>query len=129
MALDLHPGADTLFESNDALPPEAAYWLQQQAVSQFNGEGPNAQYSAQLLKPLQTQIPRLASDAMVYHAGIVLILFTADQPLALRDLQTWQSQCLDRGHRVGSPALRQTNLTDRVGHSAMTVALFPIGRA
>ncbi|MBI1368935.1 MAG: hypothetical protein GC162_09815 [Planctomycetes bacterium] len=118
----------TLFSPDDAVPLEAAYWLEIKTVSQFTTDGPFARYSAELLSPVRQDIRKLAQDPMIFHAGLLLVLFTIDRPTAEHDLKIWEEQCLKRAFPVAPPIVRDMPITDRLGNAHMTVALFPIRR-
>jgi hypothetical protein len=118
----------TLFSPPDALPLEAAYWLEIKTVSQFTTEGPFGHYSKELLSPVSQDIRKLAQDRLIFHAGLLLVLFTADEQVARHDLKTWESRCLLKGLPVAGPTVREFRLTDRLGNGQCTVALFPVRR-
>ncbi|MCG8618514.1 MAG: hypothetical protein MI802_20030 [Desulfobacterales bacterium] len=118
----------TLFAPPDAVVLEAAFWLEIKTVSQFTTEGPFARYAAEMLSPVSQDIKKMASDPLIYHAGLMLILFTADQRTAEHDLAAWESRTLKRGYPVAPPITRGFDTTDRLGNARCTVALFPVRR-
>ncbi len=125
----LDPTAErTLFADDDAVPLETAFWLEIKTVAQFTDEGPFKRYSAELLQPVSHDVKKMAGDDLVYHAGLMLILFTADQMTAEHDLLAWERRCLDRGYPAAPPITRAFDLTDRIGNARLSVALFPIRR-
>ena len=118
----------TLFGDPEALPLEAAYWLELKTVAQFTTEGPFPRYSAELLSPVSQDIRKLAQDPLIFHAGLMLILFTADELVAKHDLRAWETRCLARGYPVAPPIVRDFKLRDRLGNAMCSVALFPVRR-
>ncbi len=125
----LDPDAErTLFADRNACPLEAALWLEIKTVAQFTDQGPFKRYSAELLQPVSQDVKKLAGDRLIYHAGLLLVLFTQDQVTAAHDLAAWERRCLDRGYAVAPPLTRPFDLTDRVGNARCSVALFPIRR-
>ena len=118
----------TLFEPPDAVVLEAAFWLEIKTVSQFTTEGPFARYSAEMLSPVSQDIKKMAGDALIYHAGLMLVLFTADQHTAEHDLVAWESRTLKKGYPVAPAITRGFDLVDRLGNGRCTVALFPVRR-
>jgi len=125
----VEPDAEaTLFAEENALPLEAAYWLEIKTVSQFTTEGPFPHYSKELLSPVARDIRKLADDPLIFHAGLLLILFTADQSTAEHDLQAWEQRCLRRGLPVAPPVARHFKITDRLGNGITSVGLFPVRR-
>lgn len=118
----------TLFSREDAVPLESAYWMEVKTVSQFTIEGAFSRYSSELLSPVSKDIRKLACDREIFHAGLLLVLFTADRAVAEADLKTWETKCLARGYPVAPPLVRHHGLTDRLGNAHMAVALFPVRR-
>lgn len=118
----------TLFSEPDAVPLEAAYWLEVKTVAQFNDEGPSRSYSKELLSPVRADVRKLAQDPLIYYAALLLVLFTLDEPTADADLATWQRKCLDKHYPVAPPVVRAQPITDRMGNARMTTALFPVRR-
>ncbi len=118
----------TLFGDADALPLEAAYWLEIKTVAQFTREGPFPHYSKELLSPVSLDIRKLAQDPLIFHAGLMLVLFNETEKIARHDLSAWEMRCLHRGIPVAPPVVRDFKLTDRFGNARCTVALFPVRR-
>jgi hypothetical protein len=120
--------AATLFSPEQALPLEAAYWLEVKTVSQFTKEGPFDRYSAELLSPVSRDIKKLASDPLIFHAGLLIVLFTADERTGRHDLTVWERKCLEKGYPVAPPVVRGFALNDRMGNGYLTLALFAVRR-
>lgn len=118
----------TLFGDADALPMEAAYWLEVKTVSQYATEGPFPRYAAELLSPVAQDIRKLSKDPMIFHAGLLLVLFTADQQTARHDLGAWEARCMRRGYPVAAPLLRGFQISDRMGNGYCTCALITVRR-
>ena len=118
----------TLFGDSDALPMEAAYWLEVKTVSQYTTEGPFPRYASELLSPGAQDIRQLSKDPMIFHAGLLLVLFTADEATARHDLAVWEARCLRRGYPVASPLIRGFDINDRMGNGYALVALIAVRR-
>jgi hypothetical protein len=118
----------TLFADANAVALEAAFWLEIKTVSQYTVEGPFARYSAELLQPVSQDIKKLANDRLVFHAGLLLVLYTVDEPTAEHDLKAWLMRCEKRGYAVAPPIVRGHGITDRIGNAWCAVALFPLRR-
>ncbi|MEX0742577.1 MAG: hypothetical protein WD079_07240, partial [Phycisphaeraceae bacterium] len=91
-------------------------------------EGPFARYSAELLQPVTKDIRKLAQDRLIFHAGLLLVLFTADPIVATHDLGAWEHRALQRGYPVAPPIVRDFAITDRMGNAHVSVALFAVRR-
>jgi len=116
----------TLFDTADAIDPEHAYWLEIKTVAQFESEGPAKRYSRELLSPVADDIKKLWSDPLLRHAGLLLVLFTADAEVAEHDMEAWHRRCLDRGYPVALPAVRGFRVTDRIGNGWCGIGLFDV---
>ena len=130
---DLRPlsepdAVETLFAPADAVPLEQAFWLEIKTVSQYTTEGPFARYSAELLQPVSKDIRKMASDANLHHAALLLVLFTETESIAKHDLIAWQDKCLQKGYPVAIPTTRGFNLNNRLGNGYATIAIFPVRR-
>ena len=118
----------TLFADPDAVPLEQAYWLEIKTVAQYTTEGPFARYSSELLAPVARDIRKLAQDPVIFHAGLLLVLFVESAEIAEHDLDAWYRRVLQRGYPVAPGIRRGFDLTDRLGNAHVAVALFPIRR-
>jgi len=118
----------TLFEPPDAVVLEAAFWLEIKTVSQFTTDGPFARYSAELLQPVSKDVKKLSGDPVVYHAALLLVLFTADEPTAKHDLATWERKTMDKGYAVAPPIIRDFPINDRLGNGHCAVGMYQIRR-
>lgn len=125
----LDPDAErTLFGDEEAVVLEAAYWLEVKTVAQFTVDGPFGRYAAELLSPVSQDIRKLSRDRLIFHAGLLLVLFTADRATAEHDLRAWEIRCLAKGYPVAPPVTRHIPIADRIGNSHLSVAIFPVRR-
>ncbi len=116
----------TLFDTPAALDPQDAYWLEVKTVAQFETTGPFPRYSKELFSPVTADVKKLWTDSQIYHAGLLLVLFTADQATAEHDLAAWHRRCLDKGQPVGIPAIRGFPIADRIGNGWCAAAVFGV---
>ena len=118
----------TLFAPPDSLPLEAAYWLEIKTVSQFTTEGPFPHYGKEMLNAVSRDLRKLAADRLIFHAGLLLVLFTADEQTARHDLDAWLLRITRKGYPVAPAAERHHRITDRLGNGHMAVGLFAVRR-
>lgn len=118
--------AGTLFDAGDAAEVEEAYWLEVKSVAQFESDGPFRRYSAELLGTVTRDVKKLAGDEAIRHAGLLLVLFTADQATAEHDLGVWHDRCLRKALPASAPAMRGFPLRDRLGNGWCAVAVFGV---
>jgi hypothetical protein len=116
----------TLFDDPNAIALDEAFWLEVKVVSQFTPDGPNAGYSSQLLSSVRQDVTKLARDEGIFHAALLIVLFVREHLVADHDLRIWQDKCLERGLPIGAPACRNIPITDRHGHAACAVAVYPV---
>jgi hypothetical protein len=116
----------TLFDDPDALDLDEAFWLEVKIVSQFTREGPNRNYSGQLLSAVREDVTKLAKDPRILQAGLLIMLFVREPAVAEHDLRIWQDRCLERGLPIGSPAQRCIPIKDRHGHGCCSIAVYPV---
>jgi len=116
----------TLFDTPDAVDPEQAYWLEIKTVAQYESDGPFRGYAKELLSPVAEDVKKLWSDALIFHAGLLLILFNESREVATHDLTAWHRRCLDRGYPVAAPAVRGFEINNRIGNGWCAVALFGV---
>jgi hypothetical protein len=116
----------TLFDDPAATPLDEAFWLEVKVVAQFAPEGPNANYSSQLLSAVREDVSKLAKDAGILQAGLLIVLFVRDHSIAEHDLKIWQDRCLDRGLPLAAPSRRAIAMTDRHGNACCAIAVYPV---
>lgn len=117
-------------ESEPAASPDEAFWLEVKCIGQFTYTqgvpGPNRTYTAELLTNAAADVVKLARDGAILHAGLLLVLFTADETTARHDLGVFIHRCLDRGLTISSPSTADFPIEDRIGNTRCTVALVPV---
>ncbi len=126
--LDAPEEPKTLFDPPDAVSLGDAFWLETKVVAQFTANGPNRRYSSLLLGDVRRDVAKLAKDPGIRHAGLGIVLFTAEQHVADHDLAAWQQRCDELELPVAAPEIRHARVSDRLGNEVCTVALFPIAR-
>jgi hypothetical protein len=130
-------GAGTLFEPmaerlavEPGITPDEAFWLEVKLVAQFcfssGVPGPNRTYASELLRLAASDIPKLARDSAIRHAGVLVLLFSADRATADHDLAAFMHRCLDRDLPVQSPSIERCAVPDLIGNTLLTVCLLPI---
>ncbi len=116
----------TLFDRDDAIALDEAFWLEVKVVAQFTTNGPNRNYSSQLLGAVQSDVGKLSREAGILHCGVLVVLFTQNKRIAEHDLAAWLARCLERGLPIGSPSTREFVITDRLGNGVCVIALYPV---
>jgi len=107
---------------------KAGYWLEIKRVAQFLESGPNWHYERTLLETLSQDVFKLAKDATIFYAGLLVILFTSNASTGNRDLHMWKHHAMSHGCPVGIPRICDFSITNRIGNGHVCVALFPLRR-
>jgi hypothetical protein len=118
--------ASTLFDDPNAVDDEDAFWLEMKVVAQFTEEGPNRNYSPQLLSTVGRDVVKLSKDRGILHAGLLIVLFVQNEAIAEHDLGVWQDRCLQRGLPIAAPSRRTFPITDRLGNRLCVLDLYPV---
>ena len=113
----------TLFEPTDAVDPEDAFWMEVKVVHQFTTEGPNGRYAPQLMSVVRGDLSKLAKDPAILHAGLLVVVFAADEEVAEHDLRIWYERCMDRTLPLAFPSMRMIPITNRLGNGVCALAL------
>jgi hypothetical protein len=116
--------------SRRGVAPGDAFWLEVKSVGQHcytaAVPGPNRSYSSELLGVVPTDVPKLAADATIRHAGLLLVLFTETDEVAEHDVAVLMHRCLDRGLPVAWPATERFAIPDLIGNRRCTLSLVPV---
>ncbi|MCH2143094.1 MAG: hypothetical protein MK077_08875 [Phycisphaerales bacterium] len=125
-ALQDPEASKTLFEDPNATPLSEAYWLEVKTVAQFTSSGPNRAWASELLSTVSKDVAKLARDQRIFHAGLLILLWTADIETAQHDLSVWEERCLLRNLPIGMPAQRHIKIQDRLGNACGVISLYPV---
>ncbi len=120
--------AGTLFgdPGGSGVAPEEAFWLEVKTTAQFGEEGFAKRYAAELGRTLLADVRKLGKDAAIRHAGLALVLFTANEETAVHDAGVWHEKAISAGLMVDLPSVRGFPMTDRVGNGWCGVFVFGI---
>jgi hypothetical protein len=111
------------------IPPESAFWLEIKLVGQFTNTsgvpGPNLAYAGEITRNPIADLRKLADDDRIRDAGVLLIVFTADEATARHDLTILAHRLLDMNIPIplGGPLTRSFPIPDRIGNTLCTVCL------
>lgn len=116
----------TLFDPADACDLDEAYWLEIKVVNQFTPEGVNRSYSSDLLSTVRQDVMKLSREQGILRAGVLILLFVADNRIAENDLRIWEQRCLELGLPIEPPVRRDVPILDRHGNALCALALYPV---
>ncbi len=107
-----------------------AFWLEIKSVAQHayvdGVPGPNRAYADQIVRGVMGDTIKLASDAAVWHAASLLLLFAETEQIATHDLAAAGHTLLSRDVPIGTPEITGAAIEDRAGNAWCGVGLFPI---
>lgn len=110
--------------------PSEALWIEIKSIAQHACRDgvytPNHAYANELTTGLSADIAKLASDELIEHACVLLVLFAEDAITIEHDALTAVSYAAGIGLPVRSPIIESRAITDRGGNGAMGVVLAPI---
>lgn len=110
-----------------SVAPDQAFWLEIKATGQFVYEsgvpGPNGTYGSQLMRACRSDLGKLAADPDILHAGLLLILFAADERVATHDVGIIASRLADSGLLACVPEHRTIEVPDRIGNTVCHLAM------
>lgn len=124
--LQVEAAESTLFDAQDAVPHEDAFWMEVKIAHQYRPGGANRNYASQLAAPVRADVAKLAADPGILHAGVLLILFTASEEIARHDGRMWQERCLHRALPIAAPSWRHISMSNRIGNANCSFGLFPV---
>lgn len=113
---------------SNAVAPEDCLWIEVKCVGQFTYThgvpGPNRAYSAELTGAVRKDVAKLASDPLIRHGLLLVLLFSDSRRVAEHDLGVAGNRALDRNVPLKSIRMEHSPIADRVGNQVMTVAAF-----
>lgn len=124
------PVAEAMAPSEGVIEAGEAFWLEVKAVAQFAYvEGvprANAAYATALVRgPLEDSV-KLAREATIEHAGVMVVLFAEDERVVEHDLGRMTHRLLDKGAPIGEPVWETLAIEDRAGNAACGVAMLRV---
>ena len=116
----------TLFDDPDACALSDAYWLEVKVAHQFQEGRPRRDYGSRLLQPARKDVIKLAKEPGIASAGVLLVLFSADEATAAHDLDRVEQSLADRSMPLRSSVRSQIPMTERQGHGLCALRLLPV---
>lgn len=124
------PLADAIPSGEKTTPLDACSWLEVKVVGQFTYTegvpGPSRTYTSQLTQGPAADVKKLARDALIIHAGVLVILFAADDRTAQHDVGVMVDKMLDRDLPISSPVIESFPINDRIGNAVCTLVMVPL---
>ena len=105
------------------VPASSAFWLEVKLVAQFEVGGAFRRYAAELGQVVVKDLKKLRNDPLIRHAGLLLILQTANEARADRDLSLWLSKAESDGWPVDTVVPGGFPINDRIGNAWCSVTL------
>lgn len=134
----LQSACGTLFEAVATPPairdtecaPDQALWIEIKAIAQYRYvdgvPGPNANYTSELITGPSSDVVKLASEPLIRHAAVLVLLFTELKETGVHDLSIAIQEIIDRDLPVGMPEYETFPIIDLGGNAWSTLGLVPL---
>lgn len=135
---ELAGASGTLFEETATLAqpgrgevePSRALWIEIKAVAQHRYvdgvPGPNSGYAHELLSGPRGDVVKLASDPLIRHAAVLVVLFTEERESGAHDLSVALGEMIDQDLPVSMPEIESVNICNHAGNAWCTLGLIPL---
>jgi hypothetical protein len=67
----------------------------------------------------------MENDALIHEAGLLLIVFNENQAILEKDLELFEDVLMRKEVLAGYRQVRSLSITERIGHTVCTAALWP----
>ena len=115
-----------LFTPRDLCPPAEALWLEVKVAYQFREGGRrHTGYGQQWRGAVVEDLRKIEAETLIREAGLVLIVFNESEEIIGKDLELFESVLAQKEVLAGFRQVRSVKITDRIGHSLCTMALWP----
>lgn len=116
----------------NGVTPEDACWLEVKAVAQYayveGVPGPNRTYASQLIGALRTDARKMAEDALIECAAVLVVLFTETPEVAAHDADAAVVRALDQHAPIADPRRVGIAITERAGNAWCELLLARVRR-
>ena len=116
----------SLFDPPNLCPPQEALWLELKIAYQFREGGTrHGGYGSQWRDAVVDDLRKMEADALIREAGLALVVFNESEAVLAKDLELFESVLMRKEVLAGFRQVRTTPITERIGHTVCTVALWP----
>jgi hypothetical protein len=126
MPVRLDRAAPTLFDPAAQCEPADALWLEVKVAYQFReGGARHGGYGGQWRQAVVDDLRKMEADPLIHHAGLVLVVFNESHAVLDKDLELFEDVLARKEVLAGFRQVRSVTITDRIGHTLCTVAVWP----
>jgi hypothetical protein len=126
LPLRLDSAAPTLFDPAAMCEPVDALWLEVKVAYQFReGGARHTGYGGQWRQAVVEDLRKMEAEPLIHHAGLVLVVFNESRGVLDKDLELFEDVLARKEVLAGFRQVRSIPITDRIGHSLCTVAVWP----
>lgn len=124
--LKLDSAPPSLFDAPDLCPPSEALWLEVKVAYQFREGGVrHGGYGAQWRDRVVEDLRKMEAEALIHEAGLLLVVFNESQAVLEKDLELFEAVLMRKEVLAGFRHVRSVPITERIGHTVCTAALWP----
>jgi hypothetical protein len=124
LRLDSKP--PTLFDPPNQSSPAESLWLEVKVAFQFReGNVRHKGYGAQWRQAVVSDLEKMAAEAQIREAGLLLVVFNESRTVLDKDLELFEDVLMRKEVLAGFRHVRSVEITERIGHRLCTIALWP----
>jgi hypothetical protein len=124
--LRLDSSPPSLFDPQDLSSPDQALWLELKVAYQFREGGErHGGYGAQWRTKIVDDLRKMEAEPLIRDAGLMLIVFNESQKILEKDLELFEDVLAQKEVLAGFRQVRCVAISDRIGHTVCTIALWP----
>ena len=124
LKLDFEPA--TLFDPPNQCPPSEGLWLEVKIAYQFREGGRrHGGYGKQWREAVVEDLKKMAAEPLIHDGGLVLIVFNESREVLDKDLELFEDVLMRKEVLAGFRHVRTIPITERIGHTLCSVAVWP----
>jgi hypothetical protein len=124
LRLDSRP--PTLFDPPNTVGPEQGLWLEIKIAKQYaEGNRPHRSYGAQWRQAVVKDLKKMEAETPIRQAALVLVVFNSNADVLAKDLELFEDVLATKEVLAGFRQVRTVPITERIGHTLATVAVWP----
>jgi hypothetical protein len=126
LPLRLDSAPPSLFDPVQMCDPEKALWLEVKVAYQFREGGVRHMgYGTQWRQKVVDDLRKMEAEPLIHDAGLVLVVFNESQAVLDKDLELFEDVLARKEVLAGFRQVRSVPITERIGHTLCTVAVWP----
>jgi hypothetical protein len=118
--------APLLFDPPNLCQPTEGLWLEVKVAYQFReGGAHHGGYGSQWRDAVVEDLRKMEAEQLIREGGLVLIVFNESLDVLNKDLELFEDVLMRKEVLAGFRHVRTIPITERIGHTLCTIALWP----